>query len=122
MRLARRSLSQCGYGSGLKFHGAAKAFDVHAEPAEGVEGGEAAVRVEGDDVSEGAAEGEFLGRFAEGVNEGIVPRAAVADVVRDGLELGVGLLTGLIVWLAGRLRPQTEASRRRTWRRPRLPW
>ena len=79
--MARRNRSRCGSGSGFKFYGVPKAFDVHAEPAEGIEGGEAAVGVEGDDVSKGAAEGEFFRGFAEGVDEGIVPCAAVADVV-----------------------------------------
>ena len=58
----------------------------------GGEGGEAAVGVEGDDVGEDAAEGESFGGFAEGVDEGVVPGGAVADVAKDGLELGVGFL------------------------------
>src|SRR6185437_6814891 len=75
----------------LILHGIAEPFSLDAELAESIQGHQSAMRIERHDVSKDAAEGEGLSRFAQSVNERIVPCGALSDITQNTIQFSIGL-------------------------------
>src|SRR6266481_5245367 len=79
----------------LILHGIAETFGLDAELA---------MSVECHDMGEDAAEREGLSRFAQSVDERIIPGGAVPDVTENTMQFGIGLFEPLQHRLRGALR------------------
>jgi hypothetical protein len=82
------------------------------------------MRVEGHDMGEDAAERESLRRFAQSVDERIIPPGAVADVTENTMQFSIRRFEPLQQRLRGALRFGGGRScpyRLRTAPRSRLP-
>jgi hypothetical protein len=88
----------------LILHGIAETLGLDAELAKSVQGHQSAMRVECHDMGEDAAEREGLSRFAQSVDERIIPGAAVPDVTENMMQFGIGLFEPLQHRLRGALR------------------
>src|SRR6266436_869313 len=88
----------------LILHGIAETFGLDAELAKSVQGYQSAMRVECHDMGEDAAEREGLSRFAQSVDERIIPGGAVPDVTENTMQFGIGLFEPLQHRLRGALR------------------
>src|SRR5712671_3043747 len=88
----------------LVLHGIAETFGLDAELAESVQGHQSAMRVERHDMSEDAAEREGLRRFAQSVDERIIPGGAVSNVPENAMQFRIGLFEPLSHRLRGALR------------------
>src|SRR5216684_455938 len=62
------------------------------------------MRVECHDMGEDAAEREGLGRFAQSVDERIIPGGAVSDLAENTMQFSIGLFEPLQQRLRGALR------------------
>src|SRR5438105_4658077 len=108
----------------LILHGIAETCGLDAELAKSVQGHQPAMRVECHDMGEDAAEREGLSRFAQSVDERIIPGGAVSDVTekygsiqhRSFRAFAAALAGSAAIW-EGRSYPY----RLRTARRSRLP-
>src|SRR5262249_49943268 len=74
----------------LILHGIAKTFGLDAELAQSVQGHQSAMRVECHDMGEDAAEREGFSRFAQRVDERIIPGGALANVAENAMQFGIG--------------------------------
>src|SRR4030088_2728292 len=74
----------------LILHGIAETFGLDAELAKSVQGHQSAMRVECHDMGEDAAEREGLSRFAQSVDEGIIPAGAVSDITENTIQFSIG--------------------------------
>ena len=79
----------------LVLHGIAEAFGLDAELSKSVQGHQPAMRVECHDMGEDAAVCEGLRRFAQGVDESIVPTGAVSDVPENAMQFDICLFEPL---------------------------
>src|SRR5882724_9181084 len=88
----------------LILHGIAETFGLDAELAKNVQGHQSAMRVECHDMGEDAAEREGLSRFAQSVDERIIPCRALSDVTENTMQFSIGLVEPLQHLLRGALR------------------
>src|SRR5579862_1653283 len=93
----------------LELHRIAETFGLNTELPKSVQGHQSAMRVEGDDMGEDAAEREGLSGFAQSVDERIIPGGAVSDVAENAMQFGIGLCEPLQQRLRGALRFGTAA-------------
>src|SRR5262249_15367370 len=75
----------------LILHGIPETLSLDSELAQSVQGHQSAMRVECHDVGEDAAECEGLSRFAQCVDERIIPCGAISDVIQNTMQFSVGL-------------------------------
>ena len=88
----------------LILHGIAETFGLDAELAKSVQGHQSAMCVECHDMGEDAAVREGLRRFAQSVDESIIPGGAVPNVTENTMQFGIGLFEPLQHRLRGALR------------------
>src|SRR4029077_11296180 len=88
----------------LILHGIAETFGLDAELAKSVQGHQSAMCVERHDMGEDAAVREGLRRFAQSVDERIIPGGAVPNVTENTMQFGIGLFEPLQHRLRGALR------------------
>src|SRR3984957_6196971 len=88
----------------LILHGITETFGLDAELAQSVQGHQSAMRVECHNMEEDPAVREGLRRFAQSVDERIIPAGAVSDVTENTLQFSIRLFEPLQQRLRGALR------------------